>query len=67
MSFEEFHLMSPQTDWHKVSITELPTLEAAESWIDTQTAPPYGSYFMKTILLARRWGPEFFSTWGNTK
>ena len=64
MSFEEFHLMSPQTDWHKVSITELPTLDAAESWIDSQTAPPYGSYFRKTILLARRWGPEFFSTWG---
>jgi hypothetical protein len=67
ISFEEFHLVSPQTDWHKVSVAELPTLETAESWIDNQTAPPYGSYFRKTILLARRWAPEFFSTWGNIK
>ena len=63
MRLEAFQLLSPQHDWHRAWIIELPTLEAAEAWIDGEEALPHGMYAQRHIHLARNWAPEYFASW----
>lgn len=63
MRLEGFQLLSPQTDWHRAWVIELPTLEAAEAWIAGEEALPHGMYGQRTIHLARKWAPEYCASW----
>lgn len=63
MRLEGFHLISPQADWHRAWVIEFPTLKGAEAWIDAEVSPPHGIYAQKTMHLARKWSPEYFSSW----
>ena len=65
MRLESFQLLSPQSDWHRAWVVELPTLEAAEAWIAGEEALPRGMYAQRTIHLARKWAPEYFASWSN--
>jgi hypothetical protein len=60
---EAFQLMDPISDWHRAWVIEFPTLEGAEAWMENEVLPPHGAYSSKAFLLARRWAPEYFSTW----
>jgi hypothetical protein len=62
---EGFGLLSPQADWHWAWIIELPTLEAAEAWVEAEEALPHGMHAHRTIHLARKWAPEYFANWTN--
>ena len=63
LRLEAFKLIAPQPDWHRAWIIEFPTLAGAEAWIEAEVRPPYGAYRRKTMLLARRWAPDYFATW----
>lgn len=63
MRLEAFRLLSPQPDWHRAWVIEFPTLAGAEAWMEGEVRPPYGAYGRKTMLLARRWAPDYFATW----
>ena len=63
MRLEIFQLLSPQNDWHQVRLVELPTLEAAEAWIDGEESLPHGMHVQRTIYLTRKWSPEYFAGW----
>ena len=60
---EGFQLLSPQADWHRAWIIELPTLEAAEAWVEGEQSLPHGMHAQRTIHLARKWAPEYFASW----
>jgi hypothetical protein len=60
---EAFQLLSPQQDWHRAWIIELPTLEAAEAWIEGEESPPHSIRAQREIHLARKWSPEYFASW----
>ena len=63
MSLEGFRLMGPQQAWARFWTIEFPDLEGAEAWIEAEMAPPYGSYGYYEYYVARRWAPDYFSTW----
>ena len=63
MQLEGFQLLSPQAEWHRAWVIELPTLEAAEAWVDGEEALPHGMHAQRTIHLARKWAPEYFASW----
>ena len=63
MRLEAFRLLSPQADWHEAWTIDFPTLAGAEAWIDASVQQPYGAYRRQTMLLARRWAPDYFATW----
>ena len=63
MRLEAFQLLSPQNDWHRAWIIELPTLEAAEAWVEGEESLPHGMYARRDIYLARKWAPEYFASW----
>jgi len=65
MRLEGFQLLSPQADWHRAWVIELPTLEAAEAWVAGEEALPHGMHAKRTFYLARKWAPEYFATWSN--
>ena len=60
---EAFQLLSPQQDWHRAWIIELPTLEAAEAWIEAEETPPHSIRTRREFHLARKWSPEYFASW----
>ena len=60
---ESFMLMAPQQAWARFWIIELPSLTAAEAWIDAEMAPPYGRYGYYEYYLARRWRSDHFARW----
>ena len=66
MRLEGFQLLTPQNDWHRAWIIELPTLEAAEAWIDGEQAIPHGLHTQTTSYLTRKWSPEYFASWVRT-
>ncbi|HCK55122.1 MAG TPA: hypothetical protein DIC23_18040 [Planctomycetaceae bacterium] len=63
MRLEGFQLQSPQADWHRAWVVELPTLEAAEAWIVGEEALPHGMYSQRSVHIARRWAPEYCASW----
>ncbi|MCH2212163.1 MAG: hypothetical protein MK110_12735 [Fuerstiella sp.] len=63
---EAFQLLTPQNDWHRAWIIELPTLEAAEAWIEGEECLPHGMYAQRKIFLTRKWSPEYFAGWVQT-
>jgi hypothetical protein len=63
MRLEAFQLLTPQDDWHWASIIELPTLRAAEAWVDGEESLPHGPHAKRTIYLTRKWSPEYFANW----
>ena len=63
MSLEGFRLMGPQQSWVRFWTIEFPDLEGAEAWIEAEMAPAYGSYGYYEYYIARRWAPDYFSTW----
>ena len=60
---EGFRLMTPQQTWVRFWVIEFLTLEGAETWIEAEMAPPYGSYGYYEYYVARPWMPDYFSTW----
>ena len=66
MRLEGFQLLSPQTDWHRAWVIELPTLEAAEAWVAGEEALPHGMHAQRAIHLARKWAPWYFACWNNS-
>ena len=66
MRLEGFQLLSPQADWHRAWVIELPTLEAAEEWVAGEESLPHGMHAKRTMHLARKWAPEYFATWSST-
>ena len=63
MRLEAFQLLTPQNDWHRAWIIELPTLEAAEVWLDSEESLPHGMHATRTVYLARKWSPKYFASW----
>jgi hypothetical protein len=63
MCLDAFQLIAPQPDWHRMWVIEFPTLEGVQAWTEGETTPPHSRYALKSFHLARRWGPEYFSTW----
>jgi hypothetical protein len=63
MRLEAFQLITPQDEWHRAWVIELPTLEAAEAWIAGEETPPHGAHASRTYQLARRWAPEYCASW----
>ena len=63
MRLEAFALMGAQQPWARFWVIEFPTLDGAEEWVNAEMAPPYGSYGYYEYYLARRWGPDYFTTW----
>ena len=63
MRLEVFRLISPQSDWHWVWVVEFPTFEGPEAWVEAEGRSPHGDYTSRTVYLARRWAPEYFSSW----
>ncbi len=63
MRLEAFQLMAPQHEWHRAYVIELPTIEAAEAWMEAELVPPQAAYSNKIMHLARKWSPEFFASW----
>ena len=66
MRLEAFQLITPQEEWHRAWVIELPTLEAAEAWIAGEETPPHGAHASRTYQLARRWAPEYCASWAPT-
>ena len=66
MRLEAFQLITPQEEWHRAWVIELPTLEAAEAWIAGEETPPHGAHARRTYQLARRWAPEYCASWAPT-
>ena len=60
---EVFRLIGPQNDWHQVWVTEFPTLEGAEAWVECQTLPPRPRYYNQAMYLAWKWAPDYFASW----
>lgn len=60
---EAFQLIAPQNDWLDTYVIELPTLAAAEAWMQAELEPPHAAYSSKTMHLSRRWAPAFFASW----
>ncbi|MBT4863710.1 MAG: hypothetical protein HON53_01135 [Planctomycetaceae bacterium] len=60
---EGFRLISPQQDWHRAWIIELPSLEAAEAFIEGEESPPHSIRARREFHLARKWSPEYFASW----
>ena len=63
MRLEAFQLVTPRNDWRRAWIIELPTLEAAEAWVEGEDALPHGMHAQRSIYLARKWSPEYFASW----
>jgi hypothetical protein len=60
---ECFELLTPQTDWHRVWLAELPTLETAETWIQSEKGPAHGYLKDRSFALTRKWAPDYFVSW----
>jgi len=60
---EAFRLMGTSVLGESVWILEFPGLAGIEAWIDAETAPTAGTSLRHDFHLARRWAPEYFTTW----
>ena len=67
MRLEAFQLLTPQNDWHRAWIIELPTLEAAEAWIEGEESLPHGMHAQRTIYLTRKWSPGILRKLGQIR
>jgi hypothetical protein len=63
LRMEGFQLLGPRNDWHRAWIVLFPQLAGVEAWIDAELTPPLNSHGSKSFLLARRWQPDYFSSW----
>ncbi|MBP88020.1 MAG: hypothetical protein CMJ64_15055 [Planctomycetaceae bacterium] len=63
MRLEAFQLMTPKNDWHRAWVIELPTLEAAEAWVEGEESLPHGMHAKRIIYFARKWSPAYFASW----
>ena len=60
---EGFKLIAPQRRWERFWIIEFPTLAGAESWIEAEIAPHYGTYGYQEYFLARPHLADHFKSW----
>ena len=60
---ESFRLMGASDRGEFAWILEFPGLAGIEAWIDAETAPPLAAVQRHDFLVARRWAPEYFTTW----
>jgi hypothetical protein len=60
---EGFQLMTPQHNWERFWTIAFPTLQGAQSWIDSEIAPPYGRYGFYEYFMALPWRQDYFSSW----
>ena len=60
---EGYRLMSPRADWQYTWLCAADTMDAAEAWIDAQTEADGREEYLQRFLLARRWQPDYFSSW----
>lgn len=60
---EVFRLMGTSELGEFAWILEFPGLAGIEAWIDAETAPPLAGCQRHDFHVARRWAPEYFTTW----
>lgn len=60
---EVFRLLGASDRGDYAWILEFPGLAGIEAWIDAETAPPLAASQRHEFLVARRWAPEYFTTW----
>ncbi len=60
---ERFDLVSSKTKWNRVLLVELPTLDAAEAWIESMTGLDRNSIAEQHFQITRKWGEDYFASW----
>lgn len=60
---EVFGLLGASDRGEYAWILEFPGLAGIEAWIDAETAPPLVAVQRHEFHVARRWAPEYFTTW----
>ncbi len=60
---EVFRLMGASVRGEFAWILEFPDLAGVGVWIDAETAPPLAAGQKHDFQVARRWAPEYFTTW----
>ena len=60
---EGYRLIGPRADWQYTWLCVAGTMGAAEAWVDAQTEADGRSQYLQRFLLARRWQPDYFSSW----
>lgn len=63
MRLDAFQLIDRQNTWHRVVVAEFHNFTAAEIFINAAMDLPRSLYASTTFYLARRWAPEYFSSW----
>ncbi len=64
---EVFRLMGTSDRGEFAWILEFPGLAGIEAWIDAETAPPLAGDQRHDLHVARRWAPEYFTTWARRR
>lgn len=60
---ERFDLIAPKADWDRVWLIELPTLEAAEAWIEYKASLDRNGITESRFQITRKWGEDYFASW----
>lgn len=63
MRLDAFQLIDRQNTWHRVVVAEFHNFTAAEIFINAAMDLPRSLCASTTFYLARRWAPEYFSSW----
>lgn len=63
LRFESYQLITPQSNWHTTTITEFPTIDGAQAWINLQEEQSYIRFNTRTNYLSRKWAPKYFNQW----
>ncbi len=60
---EGYRLVTPQADWQRVWLVELPDLTTAEEWLEVAAATGQADSTMRAFQLTRPWAPAYFASW----
>ena len=60
---ECFALIAPNDAWHRLWLAEFPSIETAEAWIEAEVDPAHGRTATRVFHFARKWAPEYFTSW----
>lgn len=60
---EGFQLVTPQADWQRVWLVELPDLTTAEGWLAAAAAAGQADSTLRAFQLTRPWAPAYFASW----
>ena len=63
LRLDAFQLIDCRHAWHRVRVAEFPDFTTAENFINASKDLPHSLHASTTFFLARRWAPEYFSSW----